>query len=762
MVNIPNTIKVIRQLVAIKKDHYTKKGENHDVIQMKAFIFKKIWPDLKANKQALKPEVFMVDTSFKIAWNQIEQYLVKDRERVLLLKKLEECGLDLLRCTDIEVRDKLIEVEDKLIEENRERDVIYGIKYKSIKNKCSRIRSAFKVIGREHSWGEGTEFMYLTQPLINSGNPMTLSSQQHMENAAKQRRKKMESKIKELRPDGGGVRTKDALDSREGFPANISVAYFALMQSLLQTIKWCLSKTVADIQRIENMASLSLILAFVLHEGCRPNEIFKCCMQDRLYFPISLRNCNKVYWLTLVFCKIDTLIYILENNLMKRYIVELWKGKKAQRFLNRSKSVIPFPYNSMDLLTIYIIVLRVLYHRQPDLLSYKVVPKTKKSWSYILRRMLHKFEIKLFTFYAMRYSAAEEDQKYGIDPDITRERMGHSDVSQIYKQYADNLMARAAIDSEPIVLGSDVIKNNPDEAVPMEFRKLKGSLKVEDAFEDQIADKVCRDDFCRTAKLVGDYLERNDGRAFDILRGRQKFISKEQLEADIRRIPFGFNFDFPNEIVPSALRALLENVRGELSIYLNTQHSPRIKTKMMLWSYTQVMYGNWENVNVLEERDNTQRLVNRKSKVKLRTIKLNHNTDLDIKVDDSIDFEDIADVVAEIGVGNYICVYSERKDRDTMLIPSVDKNVWLMEVVAIGKKKVKMTNGKSAIYISGYKFFNKEQDITQPFTKTNKIIRILVDDDCLLKIYSDMYDDKGKIDFDKEDVHKLERIFLGT
>lgn len=747
---IPNTIKVIRQLVAIKKDHYTKKGENHDVIQMKAFIFKKVWPELKANKPVQKPEVFTVDTSFNIAWNQLEQYLIKDRERVLLLKKLEECGLDLLRCTDIEIRDKLIELEAKLIEENKEKDVIYGIKYKSIKNKCSRIRSAFKVIGREHSWSEGEHFMYLTQPLIYSGNPMTLSSQQHMESAAKQRRKKMETEIKKLRPDG--VRTKDTLDEREGFPANISVAYFALMQSLLQTIKWCLSKTVHDIKRIENMASLCLILGFVLHEGSRPNEIFKCCMQDRLYFPISLRNCSKVYWLTLVFCKIETLIYIIENNLIPRYVMELWKGKQAQKLLNRSKSVIPFPYNSLDLLTIYVIVLRVLYNRQPDLLSYQVVPKPKKSWSYILRRMLAKFCIKLFTFYAIRYSAAEEDKKYGIDPDITRERMGHSDVSQIYKQYAENLMARASINDEPIVLGSDVIKNDPAEAVPMEFCRLKGSMKVEDAFEDNISDKVCRDDFCRTAKLVADYLERNDQRAFDILRGRQKFISKKQLESDIKKIPFGFNFDFPSEIVPSKLNVLLRDVRSELSIYLNTRSQQ--KTKIMMWSYTQIMYGNWETINGTEDRRD----------VNLKTVKLKstRNEDLNIKINDSIHFEDIADIVAEIEVGNYICVYSDRKDKDTMIIPSVKKHVWLIEVTSIGKKKFKTLNGNSAIYISGYKFINKEQDITRPFVKTKTIIRIKVDDDCLLKIYSDIYDDNRKIDFGREDVSKLERIFLGT
>lgn len=750
MANVPSTIKVIRQLVAIKKDHYTKKGENHDVIQMKAFIFKTIWTDLKANKPVVKPAVFTVDTSFKIAWNQIEQYLIKDRDRVLLLKKLEDCGLDLLRCTDIEVRDKLIEMEEKLIEDNREKDVIYGIKYKSIKNKCSRIRSAFKVIGREHSWGEGTEFMYLTQPLINSGNPMTLSSQQHMESAAKQRRKKVETSVKRMRPDG--VRTKDALDSREGFPANVSVAYFALMQSLLQTIKWCLSKTVNDIQRIENMASLCLILSFVLHEGSRPKEIFGCCMHDRLYFPISLKatNCNKVYWLTLVFCKIDTLIYILENNVMKRYVMELWKGKHAKIHLNRSKSVIPFPYNSMDLLTIYIIVLRVLYHRQPDLLSYMVIPKTKKSWSQNLKRMLGKFAIKLFTFYAIRYSAAEEDKRYGIDPDIIRDRMGHSDVSQIYKQYAENLMARASIDDEPIVLGSDVIKNNPDEAVPLEFCKLKGSMKVEDCFEERIGDKACRDDFCRTAKLVADYLERNDQRAFDILRGRQKFISREQLEDDIRRIPFGFNFDFPSEIVPSALRALLDDVRSELSLYLNTRSQQ--KTKMMLWSYTQVMYGNWTNVNGCVDE----------GIMKLKTVKLK-SKELDIKVDDVIDFEDIADVISEIEIGNYICVYSDKKDSDTMVIPSVGKNVWLIEVLTVGKKKMRTVNKSGgAVYVSGYRFFNKEQDVTKPFSKTKKIIRIRVDNDCLLKIYSDIYDDKGRIDFGKEDVHKLERIFLGT
>jgi hypothetical protein len=758
----PNCIKIIRQLVAIKKDHYTKKGENHDVIQMKAFIFSCIWKDLKESRNVSLPEwgSRLDNQTFRIAWEQIDKFLIKNRERILLLKKLEDDGVDLMFCTDVEIRNALVRIEETLIEGHNEKNKIYGIKTKNTKNKCSKIRSAFKVIGREHAWADGVEFKNLGTPLVFSGNPMTLSVQQHLENATKNRRKDFEEKIRAERPDG--VRIKDNLDQREGSAANVGVAYFALMNSLLQTIKWCLSPSIKNIKRVENMAGLSIILAFVLHEGSRPKEIFKHLLHNRLYFPVGTKNCTKVYWLTLVFCKTETLTYILENELLKEYVIGLWKGKSAQYNLSRRKSAIPFPYNSLDLVTIYVIVLRLLYRKKPDLLQLKVVPKEKKSWSCNLQRLLAKFMIFGFTFYAIRYSAAEEDVKYGVDPDITRKRMGHTDVSQIYKQYAENLMARAALNGQPLVLGSDVIKNNPSELIPLEFDVLKGSVKINKTFEDKIKNKVVREDFCETAKLVSDYLENNDVEAFNELRNRAGKLSRKEMETEIGKIPFGINFDFPNELIPEKMRENILEVRSELAGFLNCRSND--SSKLLLWSYTQIMYGNWAHIKRgedLERKPKSIVLMPIAEKGEDKVGEDEYEED-EYEETDSLDFEDIADIVDEIGKGNYICVYTNKKDHDSMVIPSLNKNVWLIEVTNISKKKVKLNNGDYGLSISGYRFINKEQDISLPFKKTNKIITIIVTNDSLLKIYSDIYDSKGNIDFGKEDVIKLERIFLET
>lgn len=722
-----------------------------------------MWPKIKNGETISKPEWSnqFDEVTFMIAWEQMEKYLVHNKDRISLLKKLEENGVNLLFCTDVQVRNALVDIEQKLIEQKKEKNMLYGIKYKNTKNKCSRIRSAFKVIGREHAWIDGEHFTNLGKPLINSGNPMTLAVQQHLENATKKRKKEVEVNIMGERPNG--LRLKDNLDQREGSAANVGVAYFALMVCLLQTIKWCLSPSIKKIDRVHNMASLCLILAFVFHEGSRPKEIFKHGFHNRLYFPISTRECDKVYWLTLVFCKIDTLDYILRKNLLSRYVISLWKGKNAQQFRNRTKSLIPFPYNSLDLVTIYVIVLRLLFHKNPDLLSQKIISKEKKNWSSGMRNLLNKFMIFGFTFYSIRYSAAEEDVKYGIDPDDTRKRMGHSDVSHVYKQYAENLMARAAMDGKPLVLASDIIKNNPNELVPLEFCPLTGSLKVRKNFEDCIVDKNARLDFCETAKLVADYLDKNDTVAYDELRKRATNGSSKDKDKELAKIPFGFNFDFPSELMPSKLRDSLQDIRGELATYLDTRSNEN--TKILLWSYTQIMYGEWSNING-------------KDKIKINKIldKIveedereddgdgcdSDSDDEGVESEDSLDFEDIADIVDEIGVDNYICVYAEKKDRDSMVIPSINKWVWLIQVTEIGKKKIRLNNGQVGVVVHGYKFMNKDQDLTRPFEKTKTIIRIIVTDDCLLKIYSDLYDGAGNIDFGKSDVAKLERIFSGA
>jgi hypothetical protein len=467
-----------------KGPKYTDKGENNTLIQQKGLAFQDSWGYFREHGLVglEKPISVRVDE----AWTRVYK-LYSDPAYATKLKYarvLSGAGLDLLNCSEDDVRATL----DHFI-----RDETRARRQQYLKEIASDVRDMFRCIGREHRYGEGEVFHSGGFLLMHSGNPMTTATEDAL----------VDKLIERV---GKAVATDPkTLGHPISIVGCIMTMTFHLSKVITMMVRWAFGE-LKQVERIANLANLVLIYAFMMHEGGRPGEFLKHLKHSHLYFPLH----QKVYWLTLVIIRPETLRYLLINDKITHYALSPFKSKRAQIFQPRLKAVIPHAYNSIDLVMIYVICMRCMLALIPSKFGMNVF-KHHSNFSTYRGERNEDLDQEDLTFYSIRRGAAEEDKKFKITGWWTKMRMGHSDESTMKDQYARNQGNRVKAYGEVLKLGCDV-RDQPvsDKRIKLEYVPLGASWCVydtewvNDTFDD--APLALRQDFLNAIKVVDEFI----------------------------------------------------------------------------------------------------------------------------------------------------------------------------------------------------------------------------------------------------------------
>lgn len=374
----------------------------------------------------------------------------------ILIKFFEwECKEDdLQKLLTIDYQD----VTDALVEHFKNNESSKETLNKTISN----LRQFFMVIGRKHSFNDGQDLLDMRQKTIGcSGNPVTDSVKETIKKNIK----------------NGGNKTKDTHDDKKGLPVSLPLAYHAFLFMIKKSLDNVLTGTGTDTRRMINPLLTSFLLLCCIHDVSRPIEVYGHLFHENLYTYESIQTKNnneyisKRYLLALAFVKPETLVFLIQNDLLPHdYIHESWKGKSLNERLNRVKRSFTPDANGLDLVFWYAVLTRLVMiikqlsgnTIQQSIIHHKSIfyrhkndkdeEKEDTSWlQYLNTYFNNKVGVSGFTFYSLRYGHAEEMLKCNIKEDIRRKLMGHSDKSQMNLSYAQNKEGR------PFVLKSRLI-----------------------------------------------------------------------------------------------------------------------------------------------------------------------------------------------------------------------------------------------------------------------------------------------------------------
>jgi len=594
---------VTRERVVIvvgNKCQYTLKGENHGVIKYKAMIYKTILKKTKAKRKKqlakIKAKDFetcleestrvrkMVDnggSDAQEALNEVKAMLThKDRSRYHA--KLVKSNLNMLFCTDAQLSEVLKPHMQK-----------HAKKINYIKNGTTHVRKVFRCIGREMAYADGEVLKrnvgdFEQKRLIHTGNPMTSALQYQMQ-------AELTEKAKET---GEDIKPK-----HHSSAVSLPLAVW-LITKLIAKLGSILKKGTSLATRpTKNKALLLMIYGILIHEGgSRIAETVTRLVHSDLFFVLHKR----VPMLVLVFLAPKTLHWLMENNILSHYVIGMFKGKFKQETFVRRKAVIPYPFNLVDLPTIYTLVFKFIMWCNWDSTTQafghkRLFPKTKDTASKLRMvgsRWTKSLKLEKVTFYSFRYAAAEEDKKIGIKDDWTRKRMGHSETSTTKDKYARE-NTRAIIDGFEFPLSVDLQDETSETSIPYELKPMSADTLIfqnnwlEKTFKN-CPDDSMRKDFEETAEMVIEFVE--NGTGFEKL--KEKFFASHERKADLM-LPLGTNISFPSAMLSDAIKTDFEKVLEDAKAGFGkpeTGSGPHRDITVEIKSFPQIVYGNWRTL----------------------------------------------------------------------------------------------------------------------------------------------------------------------
>lgn len=553
---------------------WTKRGENVEVIQQKFAICHK----------AIELELFTCDTPLL---SQLKSAADLDHQRS---ERRDQCIIaepavwkDVIAFVDDRSNLKFItdiQVQlgnGKWLTNASERDVANviewyigsrknGIVRKTFKAFCCRLRKVFRVFGREHALADGIDLSH-GNITFSSGNPVTEAVVKRYEGEVMKNRGK----------------------SKYSLPVSLPLLYFTNVMQLEDAVDKYRSfkRTSNDDKNIVNLCTLTLLKSFIMHEGARPSEN----LDNLKHKDLKLVLHDEVPWLTLVFLRHKTLAKLMESDRMHHYFVGFWKagkGGKNLRQKGRVKSVVPAAYNTLDVLWWYVVCTKLMLRVTPGLLNDRVFPKRNKNVS-----AMHKDNNKhvAFTFYGMRYAAAEEDVALTIPSAWTKYRMGQSMASRVFEDYAKNWNMRPVTEDEvELPLGTDKVVGNKSPLHPdLEMNLVTGcQLREATWLKDTLQDDGLVADFIATNTMVTEFLEspRDQDK-------RDALIKKLTLRFD--KIPFGANIKIADNMLPPWMLERLERAMAGLAGKFKPVDPPKDRGALVLRYYAQVLYNHWGN-----------------------------------------------------------------------------------------------------------------------------------------------------------------------
>lgn len=462
------------------------------------------------------------------------------------------------------------------------------------------VRSAFFNIGRCHAYGDGEDIKDTCGIVIaNSGNPVSDSCRKNViDYFNKEHKGKRMTKLMVSTPDEVVSLKKMALS------VNVAVVYYVIISLFSEVLDATFRLNSSS--RLVNIINLCMLYMFLLHEGARPGDVlgFKTSgeenralkkgdfgqMHKNMYFFFG----KQYYMLVLVFVRPETLEWLMNSGHMTRYILESYKGKQADGYRARWKSWFQIEHNSLDLATIYIVLMRIWVFKEIDSIKANIFKKGLDI-NRLKEAKTSKFNIEGFTSYSIRYGAAEEDVAFGIPSSWTRFRMGHSELSTIHQKYAENKFTRANVCGENLVLACDICEKNEiieDEGIPLCFHPIKKFPSIVEALPLDVPLWVISDlEAVRT--MLTPFFE-GSKELCDCVGVSDRIPNTNDALADqLRNIPLGRNFHFRDGLLPEILRKRLEKEWTFVSKHFRDLKMSTESSNPLLSAFPQVMYGEW-------------------------------------------------------------------------------------------------------------------------------------------------------------------------
>jgi hypothetical protein len=582
----------------------TERGARKGIILVKATLFSKCWNELKDKNNKYVKNNFMAfvqrhsnnisGDDNKDVINMVVKELYKDffsqSSRISYLRSFEKLGANLMFCNDDTIK-------TVIIQHIRSSDKIKSKKH--ISNIFNDVYLSFYAIGRERKWcdqdiiipdyGNGV-------PVINAGNPLTKEVEKDVLSAfndlAKHRPSRLvaEVDIGEFSSDDEEQDGKDKKIIRlekQGLPASIAVIHYVIIRLLYSLFDKILRLN--DVRPMQNLALLILLWSFTMHEGARPGDTMFGSYHKNLIFWFG----DQFPLLTLAFVKIETLEYLLKGNHIKKFYFESWKGKQVREYRGRWHCFLPCQYNSLDLAWVYVIIMRVLAFACPSCITSKIFNKPTTNLSEIRRTQNKGLGIYNLVMYSIRYAFAEESVKYllEIPRNWVRYVMGHFPNSHMSQRYANNLNQRVEIENIKTLLGADVCNEfAANDDLPLRFRTVyTGAMNELPADTPQ----HIIEDLQNVKKAINKLFSKEDKTVADSAFLMERVAkTKVDFMQDMKRIPFGNHFIFKEGLLSDNVKEKLGKAYKQLSKVFATCELVG-KPKQVIWSYGQVMFGEW-------------------------------------------------------------------------------------------------------------------------------------------------------------------------
>lgn len=633
---------------------YTTSDDKLWIIKRKMFIFKKTWDVVKEDKKEHRKVSFwdaynkcvkFTDYADDVLAQSLLDNVYLNTERVKTLQSIED-ALWSLQYTNREPKSEVkkengghsggndIDKTNLLVfgsETSYEKafirhiDVNESIRSDDYVNRIMNdTRMCLFLIGREYEWRHGGKQVSVQlagdihTTLGDASNPITNSLKAnvkaHLASLGRAGRLTVtfenKPKVKKEKTNGseGGVGGESDEDSEDEdvrqialrkncLPVNLAITHHLIMELMAEFLD--VTSRLDDTRRVVNLGNVLLVTTFCMHEGCRPIEIVKTEKHRDLTFWL-----NGVQYpiLVLAFVKPETFNFLMESGELMRWCGDFWKAKRLKKYRMRVKSWMPLAYNSLDLPTIYIIVMRVLACRDLDNITMRIVnTDDQRKLTSILRRVVTKMGVQGLAWYSIRAGAAEDDKMLGLPAEWTRYRMGHTKTSLMPNRYANNLNQRVIVHDHQSLLGCDVsvdgssVGVTDNGALPVFFKKDEGTIvKNGENLPTEIMEELNKVKLALQPLLSG---AKDNGLRQCVEAGELYVASdRDSLMKDLKTITLGGEFVFMDKVIPSdrMYRTNIEATYYKVHGFFKKYEGPSVG-KLLLWSFPQVMFGEFNS-----------------------------------------------------------------------------------------------------------------------------------------------------------------------
>lgn len=689
----------VRVIVPKKEFKFTEKGSRDDVIKLKAAIFLILWdifqdktfPDIQATYPKIKHQTCekvkvhgQNSKNVEDICDQMFRSLFADKDKMHILKRMQRDDVSIMFVN-----------ESNFTSHFKEHLSNNGnISSEQYVNKLIKLsRQIFYDIGREHKWCDNVILTpYMSEmPLLNAGNPVTSECVKEVISHFKTM-KQRHSKLTITKTQTGEKQSV----KKHSFPVSIAIVYYVMMEHFCELLTNL--TRISHTERMVNLANLILVYMFCIHEGARPGDTTNHTRFQNMFFSFG----EEFNLICLVFLSPASLAFLMKNGHIKRFVCGFYKGKQVGNTRARYISWKPCAYNSIDLATMFVILFKIIFTLEPNY-SLDRVFKQGLNVASLLKRKSKKVEISGLTMYSIRYGAAEDDVSYNIPENWTRYRMGHTKTSFMKDKYAKNLNQRVIIDGVMSLLGSDVVDTSFSEEIPLAFLPVRGSIvhtKLDGSIPTAIIEELreikghLKNVFENHASLGNNaYLASKLPRDIPML--------KEHLS----QIPLGSHFEFKEELMSDKMRDDLQACLATIHTYFETVEKP--DKVPVLWSYPQIIYGEW-NQEFKEETLNRWNVVNNHELLleikNMVSMVQSHDKTIQPNFDDEKKNEPKKKTCGKrkkqktswdfntIYVGNVVAIVSSECDEWSMNIPGLnDVKAWLCVVTNKDSRKKSIT-----------------------------------------------------------------------